>query len=488
MSQVTLYQDSDYRGTSRSFGVGRYNYTGISNDSLSSIRVPAGLKVILFEHGNFGGNRCVLVQDTPNMAGANDKISSFVVEELGTPQVIIYSDSDYRGWSVELPVGSYSGLGIGNDRLSSIIVPAGYRVTLYEDGPFKGRSLELNSSRANLGDFNDRATSAIVDNLPQRAPTLDELKQIIGKVGPLILFHPDDPFRPSSVEYFLNNATLVAKNGLVRPAASEPLPSGGGDDGEYWLVGNSSGKNGNLASAVSYVNAKFQNNWLDLQFWIFYPHNGGGALKVKVVLGSGVASSTVLNETMDLTPMGQHGGDWEHVTVRVDPVRQEVRALYLAQHDGGKWLSLGDIAFNNGGPIVYASKHGHASYRDEGDNLSNGYSDDWTVASVEGGLVNSCTGSLQVLDCKASGKTQILRADFLSAGITLPSWMSFARRWGPRVDYSSNELKDKIARWVGSIPYSGEVVNAIWNALPDEMKYENGPTGPWCKSAWSGSE
>ena len=162
MSQVTLYQDSDYRGTSRSFGVGRYNYTGISNDSLSSIRVPAGLKVILFEHGNFGGNRCVLVQDTPNMAGANDKISSFVVEELRTPQVIIYSDSDYRGWSVELPVGSYSGLGIGNDRLSSIIVPAGYRVTLYEDGPFKGRSLELNSSRANLGDFNDRATSAIV--------------------------------------------------------------------------------------------------------------------------------------------------------------------------------------------------------------------------------------------------------------------------------------------------------------------------------------
>ena len=117
MSQVTLYQDSDYRGTSRSFGVGRYNYTGISNDSLSSIRVPAGLKVILFEHGNFGGNRCVLVQDTPNMAGANDKISSFVVEELRTPQVIIYSDSDYRGWSVELPVGSYSGLGIGNDRL-----------------------------------------------------------------------------------------------------------------------------------------------------------------------------------------------------------------------------------------------------------------------------------------------------------------------------------------------------------------------------------
>lgn len=477
--KVTLYVDSLYRGDSKTLGVGRYaTGIGIKNDSLSSIRIPSGLKVTLFEHGNFQGRRCVLVQDTPNLVSANDKISSMIVEPIGTPSVIVYVDADYQGWSMEVPVGSHEVIGIGNDSVSSVIVPPGYRVTLYQDGPFKGSSFELTRSIPNLAHFNERASSIIVDRLPERPPTLDELKQIIQKVGPRIYLHPDDPFRPSSVEWFLQRATLKGADRSSRSAASAPLPAGGSDDGAYWLECSTSARSGDLGSAVAYVNAKYQNGWLDLQFWVFYPYNGAGSARVTV---------TDIERTINLDPMGRHGGDWEHVTCRVDPATKQLRAMYLAQHSGGAWLSLGDIPMENGRPVVFSSRHGHASYRAEGANLSNGTKQEWIgVTWFEFALINSTKKGSVAMDCNT--KYQILRADFLADQITAPDWTKYCRRWGPHITYTTGDVKDAIKSSLGDISYADKAVDAIWDALPDELKEENGPTGPWRKGSWSGNE
>lgn len=476
---VTLYSDSEYRGTNSTVGVGRYNNVpGLNNDSLSSLKIPNGLKVTLCEHGNFEGRRCILVRDTPNLGGVNDKASTLIVEPVGSPSVIVYSDANFQGWSAEVPVGSQAAIGAGNDLVSSVIVPQGYRVTLYEHGPFKGKMKMLTADAASLGDFNDRTSSIVVDRLSDRSPTFDELKQIIPKVGPRIYFHPDDAFRPSSVEWFLSRAMLHTRGGSPRSADSAPLPAGGSDDGAYWLVVNEDARGGNLGSAVAYVNAKYQDYWLDIQFWVFYPYNGAGKAKVTVV---------DWDNTINLDPMGQHGGDWEHVTCRVDPVSKELRAMYLAQHGGGEWVAHGDIPMENGRPVVYSSRNGHASYRSKGENLSESTSAELAgITWFEFGLVNSTDKGSLFLDCNS--KHQILRADFVTSGISAPNWTQYCRRWGPYITYTTSELKDSIASSLGNIPSADDAVDEIWDAIPDEFKEENGPTGPWTKGNWSGSE
>jgi hypothetical protein len=84
---VTVYQHCDYDGYSAPLHVGAYTLSklqgkGIINDDLSSIRVPKGLKAIVFEHDNFGGRSWEFIgNDTCFVSrGLNDVASSIRVE------------------------------------------------------------------------------------------------------------------------------------------------------------------------------------------------------------------------------------------------------------------------------------------------------------------------------------------------------------------------------------------------------------------------
>lgn len=83
-----------------------------------------------------------------------------------TDKVVIYADANYQGASNELGVGSYelSTLSIGNDMLSSLKVPLGMKVTLYEHAEFTGRTKTFSSDTAWVGDeFNDLTSSIKVE-------------------------------------------------------------------------------------------------------------------------------------------------------------------------------------------------------------------------------------------------------------------------------------------------------------------------------------
>src|ERR687886_366289 len=96
-------------------------------------------------------------------------------------KVVIYRDANYSGLSQELDEGSYdvSSLTIGNDQLSSLKVPNGLRVTLYEHAGFSGRSKSFSSDTSFVGaDFNDLTSSIRVDRLTQKTLTLVSVKCI----------------------------------------------------------------------------------------------------------------------------------------------------------------------------------------------------------------------------------------------------------------------------------------------------------------------
>lgn len=49
---------------------------------ISSVRVPNGWRVTLYQHANFGGATKVLTSDAQSIRGFNDLTSSIVVERL----------------------------------------------------------------------------------------------------------------------------------------------------------------------------------------------------------------------------------------------------------------------------------------------------------------------------------------------------------------------------------------------------------------------
>lgn len=78
--KATFYYHCWYDGPSSQLGRGNYdmNQMGLPNDSISSVRVPAGLTVVLYEHAGFQGRSVTLTSDAVCLVnnGFNDQTSS----------------------------------------------------------------------------------------------------------------------------------------------------------------------------------------------------------------------------------------------------------------------------------------------------------------------------------------------------------------------------------------------------------------------------
>jgi hypothetical protein len=81
--------------------------------------------------------------------------------------VTAYADPNYTGTSTCLRVGSHRMAdlgGVGNDRLSSIKVRPGMKVTLYENDQYNGASATFTSDNSYTVNFNDRTSSVVVSS------------------------------------------------------------------------------------------------------------------------------------------------------------------------------------------------------------------------------------------------------------------------------------------------------------------------------------
>lgn len=96
-----------------------------------------------------------------SMYAANPSFSRAVVQ--------VYENADYSGWGVSLGLGSYTlstlqTYGFVNDRMSSLRVPLGYKVTLYDDDNFGGNSAVYTGNSNYIGDvLNDKVSSIKVE-------------------------------------------------------------------------------------------------------------------------------------------------------------------------------------------------------------------------------------------------------------------------------------------------------------------------------------
>jgi hypothetical protein len=143
-------------------------------DRASSACVPPEWELTLFEHANYRGRRLVLPANTlvedlhrtaPDGWNWGDKISSVRVTRrpagsvpgLPCAEPVAYHDDHYRGRRVRLVDSDDDLHGQGDgDKFSSICVPAGRTIVLFEHTDFRGRRLEIVGPREILDLKRDR--------------------------------------------------------------------------------------------------------------------------------------------------------------------------------------------------------------------------------------------------------------------------------------------------------------------------------------------
>ncbi|KAK3020168.1 LOW QUALITY PROTEIN: hypothetical protein RJ639_003066 [Escallonia herrerae] len=186
-------------------------------------------------------------------------------------------------------------------------------------------------------------------------PNLNQVEALVQSYSPWVYFHPDEQYLPSSVSWFFQTgALLYTKGAESTPISIEPtgsnLPQGGSNDGAYWLDVPIDGsakeklKKGDLQDAKAYLHIKpiAGATFTDVAIWVFYPFNGPVRAKVEFV-------------NVSLGKIGQHVGDWEHVTLRISNFNGELKSVYFSEHSGGSWINAAELEFQNGNkPVAYA--------------------------------------------------------------------------------------------------------------------------------------
>ncbi len=181
-SSAQFYTDCNYKGNALRLLPGRYSgqELGLFRNSIASLQIAQGIQVRAYQDDNFSGSSTTLSGDNTCLSyDWRNRIGSLIVEDRGgfngntnnQPQVqnvTIYTDANFRGQSATVLPGTYANMnladGFPEKALSSIQIPSGYRVVLYDQPNLRGKSYTLTTSRSSfsLSSWNDRAVSIAV--------------------------------------------------------------------------------------------------------------------------------------------------------------------------------------------------------------------------------------------------------------------------------------------------------------------------------------
>ena len=146
----------------------------------------------------------------------------------------LYEHSNYGGWAVSLEEGSYDykdilAKGIVNDQISSLRVSDGYKVTIYDDEGFKGKSKEFTSDASYVGDeMNDKTSSIKIEKINNQTSTTTSYNTV--KL----------PNGKYSIKSVVNEKYVAAENGGSDPIVAN-RDSYGGSWETFYLINNDDG-------------------------------------------------------------------------------------------------------------------------------------------------------------------------------------------------------------------------------------------------------
>ena len=178
---VTLHDQCNYSGRQYTLEPGSYRgyQMKIDNDRLSSIQIPAGMKVTIYEHDKFEGRSTTYSSNTDCLdISWRNMTSSIIVESTYNNQpgsgqndyITFYNDCYSKGYSQSLRPGTYNGgqLGASKYNISSFTIYGNLRVRIYLDNENAGGASALfDASQSCLSSgYSDKIGSLIIEYKP----------------------------------------------------------------------------------------------------------------------------------------------------------------------------------------------------------------------------------------------------------------------------------------------------------------------------------
>jgi hypothetical protein len=197
---------------------------------------------------------------------------------------------------------------------------------------------------------------------------------------------------------------------------------------------------------------------LGLEYWLFYPFN-----YYPTAVGTELMQDAPL--AGDETNTDLHQGDWEHITVLLDPKTLAPQWLYMARHaDEGRFFpwSSPTLAFDGSHPIIQGAFGGHPAYdnhcaprpRARVSNLSS----DWVICG--------------------SGRFAFRATSTPLVDLAHTSWACWKGHFGeakPGLEVDSPSEADNVLSEARKFVYVAGPVSPLWQAENGSLSSGTGP-------------
>ncbi len=187
-SYATIFTDCNYSGSSLRLAPGYYqgDKLGLMKFDISSLEIPSNLRAKVYINNEYlSGTSYLISENTSCLSNTlNNRIGSLVIEEKpgysnsqypqnpqyqdpNVEKVILYSDANFKGLSASILPGTYGTMdqaGFIDDNLSSLFLPPGYRVVLYEFENFRGKNYTITATKSgfSISGWNDKTSSIAI--------------------------------------------------------------------------------------------------------------------------------------------------------------------------------------------------------------------------------------------------------------------------------------------------------------------------------------
>jgi hypothetical protein len=237
---------------------------------------------------------------------------------------------------------------------------------------------------------------------------------LLARHVPVLVLHPAEQIRPTSVDGFLADADLQRRTASGWEPAGAPLAAGGADerldqracralDGPAATPCYAAAEAAYRSRAVVYGAALRRGARIELQYWVWYPWNA--------------YSPTV--------PPGElwqvHEGDWESVAVIVDLKGRPLTVGY-SQHGKGVRRDWARAPKRGTRPLAYVALGSHANYPAVGTQRLD--------PRVVDPLFISVIRQNGQVPVDRTGDGRVVRPSLVRVTTATPSWMAFAGGFG----------------------------------------------------------
>ena len=318
------------------------------------------------------------------------------------------------------------------------------------------------------------------------------LTSLANNYAPQIHLNKHELYYPAPIDWYLPKVDLLAQDGsLITSVVDEnALSTANSSDHLKMKVRSIDSEQGDLTNAPYYVRITDVANspgMIDIQYWFFYAFNGCSAVGADIL--------DIITKVIEVPPLGEHQGDWEHVTVRINgnSSDNELVGVYTAQHGWGKWHKKNEYnkVHDTVRPSLYSALHTHATYDSPGIKKIKAIG----PTGFDIGLLDQVDKKGQIWDPLSTGAgIDLVSVNVTGVDFSDAPWTNFQGHWGPPTDEketvttATKDLVDalnKIKSGLGD-NYRQDIAAAMTTAFG--VFLPGGPSSPSAKKSWQEGE